>query len=216
MTGAPPILSLLQLSHWLSPVFPTGAFAYSQGLEWAIAEGGLRDGAGVAAWLGDLLAYGSAQSDAVLLSMALRPGADHAALDDLARALCPTSERLAETLDQGRALACTIAAITGRDMAPRALPVALGQAAGALDLPTRLVIALATQAAMANLVTVAVRFVPLGQTEGQAILAGLGPAITTLAAWAETATVDDLGTATLGADMAAMRHETMETRIYRT
>ncbi len=33
MTDAP---GLMRLLTWLSPAFPTGAFAYSHGLEWAV------------------------------------------------------------------------------------------------------------------------------------------------------------------------------------
>ena len=78
----------------LSPAFPTGGFAYAQGLEWAMSQGVVADGAALAEWLRDLLAHGALWSDAVLLSLALRRDADPAALDDLARALCPSPERL--------------------------------------------------------------------------------------------------------------------------
>ena len=81
----------LLLAQLLSPAFPTGAFAYSQGLEWAMDSGAVQDAATLAEWLADVLDHGSGWSDAVLLSLALRPGADHAALDDLARALCLTA-----------------------------------------------------------------------------------------------------------------------------
>ena len=78
----------------LSPAFPTGAFAYAQGLEWAMDSRAVADAASLARWLADVLDHGSGWSDAVLLSLSLRPGADHAALDELARALCLTAERL--------------------------------------------------------------------------------------------------------------------------
>ncbi len=62
----------------------------------------------------------------------------------------------------------------------------------------------------------AVRFVPLGQTEGQAILADLQPLIRQVAAGAALADLDDLGSGAIRGDLAAMRHETMEVRIFRT
>jgi urease accessory protein len=67
-----------------------------------------------------------------------------------------------------------------------------------------------------NLVAVATRFVPLGQTEGQAVLAGVHPVIGEIAGWAATAGLDEIGTAAFGADLAAMRHEDMDVRIFRT
>jgi urease accessory protein len=68
----------------------------------------------------------------------------------------------------------------------------------------------------ANLVGVATRFVPLGQTEGQGVLASLHPVIGGMADWAVMAGLDDIGTSTLGADMAAMQHEVLDVRIFKT
>jgi len=89
-------------------------------------------------------------------------------------------------------------------------------AARRLSLMAAQVAALYLHGFMSNLVSVAVRFVPLGQTEGQQVLASLHGSIEGVAARAGTATEDDLGTAALGADLAAMRHETMDVRIFRT
>lgn len=207
---------LLTLVQWLSPAFPTGAFAYSHGLEQVVAEGGVRDAASFRDWLAGVLAHGAGWQDAVLLSLALRPGADHAALAGLARALAPSSERLAETEEQGAALARTVSALTGRGVAPAPLPVALGQAAAPLGLPPAQVIALALQGIAGNLVSVATRAVPLGQTQAQGVLADQAPLIDALAAKAAMASEADLGTAALAADMAAMMHEELDVRLWKT
>ncbi|MEZ5797516.1 MAG: urease accessory UreF family protein [Paracoccaceae bacterium] len=208
--------ALLTLAQWLSPAFPTGAFAYSHGLEQVVAEGTVTDAASLAAWLEGVLCHGAGWQDAVLLSLALRPGADHLALADLARALAPCAERLVETEEQGAALARTVSALTGRKVAPAPLPVALGQAAAPLDLPAVQVIALALQAFAGNLTSVASRAIPLGQTPAQAVLAGLAPRIETLAIRAALAEEEDLGAAALAADMAAMSHETLDVRLWKT
>ncbi len=206
---------LLTLIQWLSPAFPTGGFAYSHGMETVIA-GGMRSGPEVAAWIADVLRFGAGQGDAVLLAHALRAGADHAALDDLARAMAVSQERLSETVEQGTAFARTVAALTGRELAARALPVAVGEAAAGLALAPVAVLGVYLHGFAANLVSVATRFVPLGQTEGQGVLAQLHPVIAGVADWAVTATLDDIGTSALGADMAAMRHETLDVRIFKT
>jgi urease accessory protein len=205
---------LLTLVQWLSPAFPTGGYAYSHGLEAVIAEGE-RSAAGIGRWIDGVLRFGTGQADAVLLALVLR-GGDPAELDAMARALAGSRERLAETQEQGAAFARTVAALTGRDLPPRALPVAVGEAALALDLPVGEVLAVYLHAFAANLVACATRFAPLGQTEGQAMLASLHPVIGDLADWAATAALDDIGTAALGADLAAMRHETMDVRIFKT
>lgn len=204
----------------LSPAFPTGGFAYAQGLEWAMSQGVVADGAALAEWLRDLLAHGALWSDAVLLSLALRRDADSAALDDLARALCPSAERLTETLEQGAAFARTAAALSGASALPAALPatlpVAVGRALGPLPLPPAEVIALFLHGQALNLVLAAVRFMPLGQTQGQTVLARLAPDILRAANRAAVATDADLGGCAIGADIAQMRHETMQTRIFRS
>lgn len=207
---------LLTLTQWLSPGFPTGAFAYSHGLEQVIHDDVVSDAASLELWLADILRYGAGWQDAVLLVQALAPGADLTALDATARALQPGFERLQETLEQGAAFARTVAAMTGRALPPRALPVAVGEATAPLGLPPEQVVALFLQGFTANLVTIAVRHIPLGQTEGQGVLARLAPVIAELAPRAAVATLDALGSCALAADLAAFRHETKDVRLFRT
>jgi urease accessory protein len=207
---------LLTLSQWLSPAFPTGGFAYSHGLEQVVADGVVHDAASAERWLAGVLRHGAGRQDAVLLLRALAPGADHAALDALARALAPSAERVTETLEQGAALARTVAHVTGRPLVPRALPVALGEAAAPLGLQGSVVVALFLQAFAGNLVTIAIRHVPLGQSEGQAVLGRLGPVIAALAGDLARDPAPELAGAALAADLAAMRHETSPVRLFRT
>src|SRR6056297_3121471 len=204
----------LTLVQWLSPAFPTGAFAYSHGLEREIATGVVGDAASLAAWLENILRYGAGWQDAVLLSHALGGGCD--ALDDLARALAPCAERLQEGLEQGAAFARTVNGISGHALPPRMLPVAVGEAAAPLGLAREDVIALYLQSFAGNLVTIGIRHVPLGQTEGQAVLSGLAPLIHDLAHRAANASLDTLGTCALAGDLAALQHEAMDVRIFRT
>jgi urease accessory protein len=87
-------------------------------------------------------------------------------------------------------------------------------AAHRIDLPDTLISFLT--AAIHSQVSVAVRLVPLGQTAGLKVMAALEPQIAALAAFAATATLDDLGTIAYAADIAQMRHETLGTRIFRS
>lgn len=207
---------LLTLVQWLSPSFPTGGFAYSHGLEAAIASGQVVGADGVRRWLGDVLMLGAGRQDAILLAHSLQPIADHHALDDLTRALQVSSERLRETLDQGTAFARTVSGLTGRDLPPRCLPVAVGEAARPLGLAAAEVVGLYLHGFASNLTSVAMRFMPLGQAEGQGVLSDLHPIITDLAAQAPQWQLEDLGSSALGADLAAMEHETLDVRIFRT
>lgn len=206
----------LSLQQWLSPAFPTGAFAYSHGLEQVVADGAVHDAASLRAWLATVLEHGAGWQDAVLLAQGLRRGADFAALDDLARALQSSAGRLRETTEQGAAFARTVSALTGRALPPRALPVALAEAAAPLGLPAPEVIAASLQAFATNLTGIGIRHIPLGQSEGHRVLAGLLTLIAVLAERAATAGQAALYTSVPAADLAAMAHETLQPRLFRT
>jgi urease accessory protein len=207
---------LLTLVQWLSPAFPVGGFAYSHGLEWAISEGQVTDAATLRDWLSDVLAYGSGRADAVLLTRTMDPAADLPLIAATARALAASKERWLETDAQGRAFTEAVNALTGNDFPATALPVAVGRAARALSLPPARVAALYLHAFASNLVSAAVRFVPLGQTDGQRVLAGLHPMIERVAAEAAATPLAAISSGVPGADLAAMHHETQPVRIFRT
>ena len=77
--------ALLRLLAWLSPAFPTGAYAYSHGLEWAVETKEVRDGLTLRAWLEDLLAHGAGRNDAIVMRHAHRTANDPPALAAVAR-----------------------------------------------------------------------------------------------------------------------------------
>jgi urease accessory protein len=97
-----------------------------------------------------------------------------------------------------------------------AYPVAAGHAARALQLPLEPTATLYLQAFAANVVSAGVRLIPLGHTEGQRILAALLPLAARVAAAAIAAPPDALGGIAVAADLAAMRHETQYSRLYRS
>jgi urease accessory protein len=206
------------LTAWLSPAYPVGAYAYSHGLEAAIAESMVSDAAGVQDWLGTLLRQGAGRNDAILLAEAWRAPED-ADLAALALAFQPSSERRLESRMQGAAFASvTAAAFPAARLDESALPypVAVGRAAAAHGLPLLPVLVLFLQGFAANLVSAAVRLVPLGQTAGQQVLAGLLPVCRVVAEEAASAGRDDLGGFTLLGDIASMRHETQYSRLFRS
>lgn len=206
----------LTLVQWLSPAFPTGAFAYSHGLEQVIADGCVHDAGSLRDWLADVVQFGTGWQDAVLMAQALKDGADPDALDALSVALQPCAERLCEAREQGAAFARTLGIMTGQTLAPRTLPLTVACAARPLGLPARDVIALYLQGFASNLVTMGVKHIPLGQSAGQKVLADLLPVIIAVATRAQTADPDAFANSCLAADLAAMHHETKETRLYRT
>ncbi|QUJ77237.1 urease accessory protein UreF [Sulfitobacter albidus] len=207
----------LILTQWMSPAYPLGSFAYSHGMETEIAARTLHDAAGVQAWIGAVLRHGAGQSDAVLLRAGF--GSDASGVrevDAIARAYAGSAERLEETVQQGVAFALTTSAIWGIDVPPLTHPVAVGYAAGQMDLPLDLTVTMYLQSFAANLVSCAVRAVPLGQTEGQRMTATLVQTAAEVATASAGIPLEDLGACAFAADIAAMRHETLEPRIFRT
>ena len=207
--------ALLRLGQWLSPAFPLGAYAYSHGLEAAVARGEVADPGALREWVADVLAHGSGLADAVLLCAVLR-GAEPGPVSDHAAALAPSAGRWRETAEQGRALAETLRLMGEADIPPGPLPVVLGLAARPLGLPPERVAALFLQGFAGGLVSAGVRLVPLGQAAGQRALASLRPICLDTAARAATMAPRDVATSALGADLDSMAQEALDVRIYRS
>jgi urease accessory protein len=211
---------LLNLLAWLSPAFPVGAFAYSHGLEWAVETGDIRDGDDLLLWLTDLLAQGAGRSDSILLRHAHRAAANPAVLADivlLAMACAPSRERRDEAMNQGRAFRLAVAPWTTtllHEDAPYCVTV--GAAAGERGIAENDTAVAYLQAFATNLISAAVRLVPLGQTAGLRVLAALEAVILDTAEEAKRCTLDDLGGCAFRSDIAAMRHETQYTRLFRS
>ena len=211
---------LLNLLAWFSPAFPTGAFAYSHGLEWAVEAGDITDGDTLLQWLTDVLAHGAGRSDTILLRHAHRAAAEPTTLREiveLATACAPARERRDELLNQGRAFQRAVAPWTTTPL-PEDAPysVAVGAAAGGRGIPEEYAAIAYLQAFATNLISAAVRLVPLGQTAGLHVLASLEPAILATADETKNASLDDVGGCTFRSDIAAMRHETQYTRLFRS
>jgi len=212
---------LARLTIWLSPAFPTGAFAYSHGLEWAVETRDIRDGATLRAWLDSVVAHGSGRNDTILLRLAYRAAHDPETLQnlaELARATAPARERRDESLAMGRAFVRAAAAGWNPPPMPddTPYPVAVGALAGAHAIGEDETATVYLQSFVGNLISAAVRLVPLGQTDGLRTLAGLEPTILATANATKTATRDDLGGCAFLSDIAAMRHETQYTRLFRS
>jgi urease accessory protein len=199
--------ALLNLLTWFSPAFPTGGFAYSGGLEWAVEQAVVRDEDTLVTWLEDSLASGALWCDAVLFRRA------HAGEDvtNLALALCPGAERRLETAAQGAAFAAAAAPWGGTGPAP--YPVAGGRLTAAHNIPVDDAVLAYLHAAVANQISAAVRLIPLGQSAGLRAQKALETAIRATVAASMSL---DTGTASWAADIAGQKHETQYTRLFRT
>ena len=223
--------ALYRLMAWLSPAYPIGAFSYSHGVETAVEEGFITDRASLVGWLQSVLDAGTGRVDGALFAAAWRAAEarDWPRFDAIAARAAAwrgTSEMALEARQQGGSfLAATRAAwphpgldaVHQRLAGEIALPVAVALAAAVHGIALEAALTGYLHAFTANLISAAVRTVPLGQSDGQRALASLEGAVrqATAAALA-VADLDEVGTATPLLDWCSLRHQTQYTRLFRS
>jgi urease accessory protein len=233
-----PLAAQFQLLAWCSPAYPTGAFSYSHGLEWAVERGAVITLRGLLDFITAVLERGGGWVDAVLFAHAWRAaheppaiwqrsGRDHLRdIAALAAAFRGTAETALESRQQGTAfLEVTLRAWPHPRLAefandvrgqPTAQCVAVAVACAAHGIELSAAIQAFVQVIAANLVSAGARLIPLGQTDAQIAIARLAPVVAATAARALTVDLDDLGTAAPALELCSMRHETQYTRLFRS
>lgn len=206
---------LITVMQWLSPAFPIGGFAYSHGLEWAINKGYVSNREELQKWVSDLLEYGSLKNDAILIKLVLQ-GSDPKEINELAMALCPASERLSETQLQGGAFCKIMREVWSLEIDDLTLPIALALAAKNENIDQNLVVPAYLHSFCSNLISVAMRLIPIGQTDGQKTLRELSPLISDSVRSVAKSDKDDLGSACFLSDVSAMQHEYLQPRVFKT
>lgn len=219
--------ALYKLMTWLSPSYPVGAYTYSHGLEYAVEAGWVTNAADTGAWITAITESGDGFVDAVILAHAYRAGNDADTLLgilEFSNAFIPTAELALETTMQGAAF-LEITQNTWPHTAlerllsakgPYPYPFVVGVAAAAQEIPLAALLHAYFHAFAANMVSAAVRLVPLGQTDGQRIIAALAEKVAIIVERAIVTELDDLSTNTLMADIGSMKHETQYTRLFRS
>jgi urease accessory protein len=207
----------------MSPSFPVGGFAYSSGLEQAVAEGLVADAEALRDWLSAIVSQGSVWNDVVLLAQAHKLVLEGEQLDELAylsAALASSKERLLEQRNLGAAF---IDAVRASGLAlPDSLsestpfPVAVGAIAAAQNLERVDTLSAYLHATASNQIQCAIRLGVLGQNAGVALLAKLEETTLQIAERASNSTLDDLGSSGIMADIMTMRHEDLHSRIFRS
>jgi urease accessory protein len=144
---------------------------------------------------------------------------------ELAAAFAPSKERHLETTAQGRAFIEATGAAWPCAALDRlaaiwdgaiAYPVAVAVAAAGHGIAVDAALNAYLHAVTANLISAGVRLIPLGQTDGQRLLAAFEPVVAATAVRALATPLDQAGGAAFRADIASMRHETQYTRLFRS
>ncbi len=224
-------LQLARLLHLASPVLPVGAFSYSQGLEWAVECGTVKNEALALQWISDALHFALARCEAPALIALMRAwrSADTTAVARLNAefiATRETAELRAETLQMGYSLARLLRDLaempeairsTHASLAEIAYPTPWAAAAAHWQIDEHDAATTYLWAWLENQVMAAVKLVPLGQTAGQRMLVALSPALPGLASEAiRRADSEDWENFTPGMTLASSQHETQYTRLFRS
>jgi urease accessory protein len=222
-------LALSRLLQLASPMLPVGAYAYSGGLEAAIESGTVHDAASARRWIGDALALYIAHFELPILWRLHQvwrgggEGAEHWNAE--LRAGRDNAEGLAETLQMGGSLILLLRDLGGfapdalarlRAMSPITYPLAYAFAAASWDIPAETALHAYAWSWLENQVAAAMKAVPIGQVAGQRILLAIAaelPATVTAASELPDSDISNFGP---GLTLAACRHETQYSRLFRS
>ncbi len=218
--------ALLRLFHLVSPALPVGAYAYSQGLEYAVHAGWIHDEATALAWLEGLSSRAVGTLDLPILYRLQHAwqGGDHAAVDRWNAELLAareTAELRAEDLHLGGALARVLIELeipgagewTGRATAFATL---VARAAAHWRIEPADTLRGYLWAWSENQVLAAVKLVPLGQSAGQRLLHRLIQSMPGIVEHARLLQDEDIGVGVMSQTLASAWHESQYSRLFRS
>jgi len=224
---------LLRLLAWLSPSFPVGAYAYSHGAESAVETGRINNREDASAWVGFVLEYGSGRVDADLFVGAYLAAEENDAIKFVevatwADALKGTAELGLESRAQGQAfldavqgawpdarLERFLGALKSAEVSP-SYATAVAAAAAFAGVGLQAALGAYLHGFGANIASAIVRLAPLGQSDGQKIIAALEPVVERALTNALERDPSDIGSAAFMVDWMSMKHETQYSRLFRS
>lgn len=221
-------MQLSRLLQLASPALPVGAYTYSQGLEWAVDSGMVRDEVSALQWIGDLLEWNQGRFETPLLASMLaacRAGENLARLNEHFLASRETAELRAETLQMGYSMLRLLGELNDfpkaalaplHDIDQPAFPTAWACAAVAWDIAAGEALTAYLWSWAENQTMAALKAVPLGQAAGQRLLLALGSRIPAVVERALALDAADFSNFAPGFAIACSRHETQYSRLFRS
>lgn len=218
---------LLHLLHLVSPALPVGAYAYSQGQEYAVEQGYLTDSVSAGAWIEGILCHSLAGLDLPILIRCLRAWQNEdlqqvKAWNRYLRACRESAELELEDQQMGRALMRLLdsMAVTAARAWPRSEAVCFVTAFALAGYHWAIALDSLMQGFcwswLENQVAAATKLVPLGQTQAQQLLLSLMPSVPLACDRAMALNDDELGSGLPGLALLSAQHETQYSRLFRS
>lgn len=224
--------SLLKGLRFVDSFFPSGGFAFSSGLEAAVNGKAVRDGKDFARYVEGVLIHGIGRREAVAVAVvhqaasanrlhtilrvdreldALKIGRDsRLASRQMGRQIMKVAAE--QILSQPLLQDYRVHLEEGRT--PGHLPVAMGMTLAACGWSRQDTVAAFLYQTVQGFVSAAMKLLPLGQQEGQHLLAQWGPLIADLSHRAKSQ--EALTSWSPVQDIYAMRHARLESRLFRS
>ena len=224
--------SLLKGLRFVDSFFPSGGFAFSSGLEAAVKDNAVRDGKEFKTYVEDLLVHGIGRREAVAVAVAHQAAttgrlAEAFAVDQALEALkLGRDSRLASrqmgrqvmksAVDQfeGHRSLRDFGAAVGKGRTPGHVAVAMGLTLAACGWSRQDAVAAFLYQTAQGMVSAAMKLLPVGQQQGQQLLAGWEPFIAGLSRQITPQTRLDSWSPVQ--DIYAMRHARLESRLFRS
>lgn len=229
-----PLAYLGHLLHLTDSTLPIGAYSHSNGLETVVQQNRVHDAASLERYVHDVMLYNVANNDAAYLSLAYdlivqknlpamialeqELHANKAARETreaslkLGMRLLKLFSRYPEHRNSELAQSYQHAVATQQALALYPIVFALYAVIG--EIPKAETLFAFYYNSVSAMVTNGVKLVPLSQMDGQDIVVRLREKMTDWVAQSLSPNIDMLGASTVAADIHAMQHERLYTRLY--
>ncbi|OUC14640.1 MAG: urease accessory protein UreF [Alkalinema sp. CACIAM 70d] len=231
---------LLRLMQLVSPSLPVGAYSYSEGLETLVQRGTIANVEQLQHWLTQELTYGAVRLEAAVMlrSYQASQAGDRVAIEywnQWLTAARDTEELRSQSLQMGRSLLRLFQDVQENLNSTQAtdletvlttldalksqgchFAIAFGLVASMWEVEETSTLLGYLHSWASNLVSAAIKLVPLGQTEGQRLLLALNPTIEQAAQTIVQLADGDLVSCGWGLSLASMHHETLYSRLFRS
>ena len=201
------------LQVWFSSSFPIGSYAYSHGLEALIDNKKIKNKDDVKEFLDALLFYGTLRNDYIFIK-SIYKGEE---INELILASASSKERQIEMIDMGDSFRKIM-----KDSWELSLPkntsfiYCLAKAGLHFDIKFDDLIKIYLQSFISNLINVCVKHIPMSQKDGQSLNVIFINQIQDFLTHSDKMTLKDIGSTFLIADIFAIKHENLDSRIYLT